>query len=298
MVKNGYLVAERYYGDTEATDANTVMSVSKSFLSALVGIAVEEGYLSLSERVMDYFPEYVTGDLDPRKLEITVRHLLTMTGGLPYDNHGDHWDRWMQSSDWVGFCLAEPLESDPGTEMHYSTCSTHVMSALLTRAIGMSTREFSETHLLDPLGITLGGWRRDPQGYDRGGWDMHFTPRDMARFGELYLGKGKLDRQRIVPRKWVKRTTRPFVRGGAWGPFQELGYGYWWWTARGSNIDKTYLAWGYGGQHIIVVPREKLVIVTSSDANVGWSVADEQEGEVVELVASYLLEPISAMASR
>jgi CubicO group peptidase (beta-lactamase class C family) len=148
--------------------------------------------------------------------------------------------------------------------------------------------------LLDPLGITLGGWRVDPQGIHRGGWDMYFTPRDMARFGQLYLKKGRIDRQRIVPRKWVKRSTRPLVRDGSWGPFQSLGYGFWWWTGRGPDINNTYLAWGYGGQHIFVVPRDGLIVVTASEANVDWDVADAQEIEVLHLVVSELLEPIAA----
>jgi CubicO group peptidase (beta-lactamase class C family) len=298
VVKNGYLIAERYYGDTEPTDANAVMSVSKSFLSALTGIAVGEGYVFLDQPMMDLFPEYAPAILDPRKHEITLRHLLTMTSGLPYDDHADHWNQWMPSSDWVGFCLGLPLADNPGEAWHYSTCSTHIMSAVLTRATGRSTLEFAREHLFEPLDITIGGWRRDPHGYYRGGWDMYFTPRDMARFGHLYLKKGKVDRQRILPRSWVRRTTRTNVRGGSWGSIERWGYGYWWWTGRGSDIHKIYFALGYAGQFIINIPKLEMTIVATADANYDWGPAGEHDEAIMNLLGRYLLEPLKERGSR
>ncbi|MCP4203103.1 MAG: serine hydrolase [bacterium] len=292
VVRNGVLIGERYYGDTRATDANTVLSVSKSFLSALVGIAIRDGYLTLDQPIMDSFPEYVTANMDPRKLEITIRHLLTMTSGLPYDDHDEHWSRWMPSSDWVGFCIGLPLDDNPGEAWHYSTCSTHIMSALLTRAVGMSTLEFAHEHLFQPLGIVIGGWRLDPQGYYRGGWDMYFTPRDLARFGHLYRKKGKLEGRRMIPRKWVRKTTRTNVRGGSWGPMDRWGYGHWWWTGRGADIHKMYFALGYGGQFVINIPKMKMTIVATANANYGWEPAGQHVNAILDLIGEYLLEPL------
>lgn len=292
VVKNGYLVGERYYGGSLPTDANTVMSVSKSFLSAITGIAVRRGYVSLGRPMMDFFPEYATPQLDPRKYDITLRHLLTMTSALPYDDHADHWNQWMPSADWVGFCLGLPLDGNPGEVFHYSTCSTHLMSAILTRATGMSTRDFAQRYLFEPLGITIGGWRQDPQGYFRGGWDMYFTPRDMARFGYLFLERGRVDGRRILTRKWVKRSTRAYARGGEWGGIDEIGYGFWWWTGKGEKIYRMYFALGYGGQFIINIPRLDLVIVASADANYDWEPAGEHVRAIRNLLVRYLLEPL------
>jgi len=292
VVKNGFLVAERYYGDARATDANTVMSVSKSFLSAVAGIAVRRGYLSLGQRMMDFFPEYATPGLDSRKYDITIRHLLTMTSALPYDDHADHWNQWIPSDDWVGFCLGQPLDGNPGEIWHYSTCSTHIMSAVLTRATGMSTQQFAEQYLFGPLGITIGGWRQDPQGYYRGGWDMYFTPRDMARFGYLFLEKGRLDGRRIIAKKWVKKSTRAYVHGGKWGPMDEWGYGYWWWTGKGTEIYRMYFALGYGGQFIINIPKLDMVIVAAADANYAWGPAGAHVRAIRNLIGRYLLKPL------
>lgn len=298
VVRNGFLIAERYYGDTGTTDANTVMSVSKSFLSAITGIAVRRGYLSLGRPMMDFFPEYATPDMDSRKYDITLRHLLTMTSALPYDDHADHWNQWMPSSDWVAFCLGLPLDGTPGEVFHYSTCSTHLMSAILTRATGMSTLEFARQYLFEPLGITIGGWRQDPQGYYRGGWDMYFTPRDMARFGYLFLERGRVDDQRILTKGWVKRSTRAYARGGEWGPIDELGYGYWWWTGKGEKIYRMYFALGYGGQFIISIPKLDMVIVAAADANYDWGPAGEHVRAIRNLLGRYLLKPLKRQSAQ
>jgi len=292
IVKDGHLIAERYYRGTTPTDAKTVMSVSKSLVSALAGIAITQRYLSLSNRMLDFFPEYIAAEMDPRMHDITIRHLLTMTSGLPYDDHDDHWSQWMPSSDWVGFCLSLPLDGNPGEVWNYSTCGTHLLSAILTRATGTSTLQFAQENLFEPLGITIGGWRQDPQGYFRGGWDMYFTPRDMARFGYLYLNNGEVDNDRILSRRWVKKTTRPFARGGSRGAIEELGYGYLWWTGRGSQIHKMYFAAGYAGQYIMNIPRLNVTIVATADANCDWDQASVQAAEIRELIADHLLVPL------
>jgi len=293
VVKNGHLIGERYYRSNEITDANTVMSVSKSFLSALAGIAIRRGHVSLDQRVMDFFPEYSGPDLDPRKGAITVRHLLTMTSGLPFDDHAEHWNGWMSSADWVGFCLQLPLVSDPGATWNYSTCSTHILSAFLTRATGMSTYDFAREFLFEPMGISIGGWRRDPQGYYRGGWDMYFTPRDMARFGFLFMNMGSLDNTRILSRSWVRKSTRPYVSGWTWADLGILGYGFWWWTADWQETYKLYFALGYAGQFIVVVPALELIIVAATDANCDWDEAGEQGAAVRDLITESLLEPMT-----
>ena len=121
---------------------------------------------------------------------------------------------------------------------------------------------------------------------------MYFTPRDMARFGYLYLQKGRVEDRRILSRRWVRRTTRPFARGGSRGAIEELGYGYLWWTGRGSQIHKMYYAVGYAGQYIMNIPKLKVTIVAAADANCGWEEARVQIAEIRELIADTLLVPL------
>jgi CubicO group peptidase (beta-lactamase class C family) len=293
VVRNGVLIGERYYGGTVPTDANTVMSVSKSFLSALIGLAQLQGHLDINLPMLDFFPDYAEG-LDSRKQQITVQHLLTMTGGFPGDEYDVEWARWMQSPDWVGYCLRQSLEDDPGESWHYSTCSTHIASALLSRATGVSTRRYAMRNLFRPLGIEIGGWLVDPQGVHRGGWDMYLAPRDVARFGHLYLRKGRLGGRRILPRRWVRKTTRPSVKGqSSWGSLDHWGYGHWWWTGKRSGIPKFYFGLGYGGQFLINVPKLKVTIVTTADGNYASREANDHELAILGLIVDRLLEPLS-----
>jgi CubicO group peptidase (beta-lactamase class C family) len=293
VVKNGVLIGERYYGETVPTDANTVMSVSKSVLSALVGLALDQGHLDIDQSMLEFFPEYAD-DSDSRKTTITIRQLLTMTAGFPRDEYAEEWSRWLQSPNWLEYCLSQALVDDPGEAWHYSTCSTHIVSALLARATGLPTRRFARRYLFRPLSIQIGGWPTDPQGIHRGGWDMYLTPRDLARFGHLYLEKGKLGRKRLIPRRWVRKTTRSNIRGSnGWGPLDSWGYGHWWWTARGATIPKIYFALGYGGQFVVNVPSLSMTIVAAADGNFGPDEANEHETEILELIVERILEPLS-----
>jgi CubicO group peptidase (beta-lactamase class C family) len=291
VVRNGVLIGERYYGGFGPTYATNAASVSKSILSALVGIAERDGYLDIDQPILDFFPDYAEG-LEARKSDITIRHLLTMTAGYPTDDYGVEWGRWLASPDWVGHCLRQPLEDDPGDAWYYSTCSTHIGSALLTRATGMSARDFAEEHLFEPMEIELGGWRQDPHGYYRGGWDMFFTPRDLARFGHLYLKEGKLGGERIVPKKWVRKTTQRNVKAsGNFAPTR-WGYGHWWWTINEPFIDKMYFALGYGGQFVINIPKLEMTIVATAKEGVSPAVGGKHINAILELIIESILVPM------
>src|SRR3990172_4759605 len=148
--------------------------------------------------------------------------------------------------------------------MIYSTGSTHLLSAILTQATGMSTLEFGRKHLAGPLGISLPAWMQDPQGIYFGGNEMLLTPRDMVTIGELYLGGGALDGQRIVPESWVEASFTPRGRSR----FSGRQYGYGWWIRELGGHD-VYYAWGYGGQFIFIVPDLELVVAMTSSSEPG-----------------------------
>lgn len=261
VARNDTLLAERYWrGVTPHTDVN-IKSASKSVLSALVGLALRDGHLdSLNQRVSEFFPEYFGPETDPRKREITLRHLLTMTSGLEtasFRNYG----RWVSSEDWVGWVLRQPVVAEPGTRMIYSTGSTHLLSVILSRVTGRSTREFAREVLFEPLGIDLGGWQRDPQGHDFGGNNMRLSPRELLRFGQLYLDGGRHDGRQVLPASWVRESLTTHTVNPRFGQ----DYGYLWWIRELGGRRVPY-AWGYGGQFVFLVPELDLVVVTTSTA--------------------------------
>ena len=253
------LVGERYYRGMRADRAVNVKSASKSVISALVGIAVQQKKLRLEQPIAELLPaRYFARITDPQKRAITVRHLLTMTAGLEstsFDNYG----AWVASRDWAQDALRRPMVCAPGSCMTYSTGSSHLLSIILTRASGMTTLEFANRNLFRHLGSGIGGWTRDPQGFYLGGNEMHMTPRQLLRFGRLYLNGGKFGEQQVLSHQWIRESWGEY----ATSPWNGHRYGYGWWTRR-SGAHNIHFAWGYGGQFVFVVPDLELVVVMTS----------------------------------
>ncbi|HEU4340721.1 MAG TPA: serine hydrolase [Candidatus Binatia bacterium] len=256
---DGKLVEERYFNGARPTQTANLKSASKSLLSALIGIAVDRGHLkSLQDGIGKFFPEHLTDKDDAKKKTITIEDLLTMRSGLESTSITNY-ARWVQSSNWVRHVLARPLVDQPGGRMIYSTGNSHLLSAILTKASKMSTFEFAQRYLADPVGIAMPPWMRDPQGIYFGGNEMHLTPRGMLAFGELYLNGGRARDKRVVSETWVKESLKPRTRSSWSG--REYGYGWWIDTLGGHP---SYYAWGHGGQFIFVVPTLKLVVAATS----------------------------------
>lgn len=260
---DGQIVGERYYGGATRTRATNVKSVSKSVISALVGIAIAEGKLdSVRQPIGPLFArELRTGDDAQEKREITVADLLSMRAGLESTSFGAY-GRWVRSSNWVRAALERPMVDDAGGPMIYSTGNTHLLSAALTRVTGMSTLAYARRKLGEPLGIEIPAWPRDPQGIYFGGNDMRLTPRAMIAIGELYRNRGKVGKRQIVPAWWVDSSF--VVR--TFSPWNGHGYGWGWW-GRPAGEYRVHFAWGYGGQFIFIVPELRATVVMTSTAN-------------------------------
>ena len=259
---DGELMAEWYFNGATATKLANLKSVSKSVISALVGLAVRDGHLSgVAETIDTYFPNDLANADDPRKRDITIEDLLTMRSGLETTSNRNY-GRWVHSRNWVRHILTRPMVEAPGERMIYSTGSTHLVSAILTQATGMSTLEFARVQLGTPLGITLRPWLADPQGIYFGGNEMYLRPRDMLKFGELYLNCGRAAGQQILPEEWIHRSTTGHTQSRRSG--REYGYGWWIRTLGGH---RAFYAWGYGGQFIFVVPDLDLAVVMTSRAD-------------------------------
>lgn len=267
ITRNGYLIGERYFHFYTQHDSQAIHSVSKSILSALVGIAIDRKYIhSVNQKIMGFFPEYTAILVDNRFMDITIRQLLTMTAGLPANESSpgirNAYELQMLSSDNpVEFIFSHPLDHNPGEEYHYSNASSHLLSVIITKATAMSTKAFAERYLFAPLQISVRDWLRDAQGYYYGGFRMYFVPRDLARFGQLYLNLGNIDGdRRILPQQWVQDSIRYQVQGDF------FGYGYLWRLYRVFNYN-CYFAWGYGGQFILNIPELNMTIVTIANPN-------------------------------
>lgn len=298
VIRNDFLVAEDYYNGYNPTRPHIIMSVSKSFLSAITGVALQRGYIdSLGEKVMDYFPEYGYEGIDSRKYQISIRHLLTMRMGIrdeSDDNYGVYWSLY-NSSNWIKATIESPLISDPGERMQYNTFQTHLLSAIITKATGRSTLEFATESLFDSMKIDVDAWERDPQGYYFGGNGMYFTPQEMAVLGCVYLHQGKFEGIQVVPETWVDLTLSPstdFAHPNAWGALRNYNYAYLWWLGEIGG-ESLFMGYGYGGQFVIVFPELNLIVVSTANHWVDPNTSTNQEWAIFSLIEKYILPSIT-----
>jgi CubicO group peptidase (beta-lactamase class C family) len=267
IIKNDKLVAEKYFNDGAINLKSNLQSATKSYMSALVGIAVDRSCLTnLDQPFLDFFPEYADQIEDPHKEEITIRHLLQMRAGYPWEeSHPDLWDGLL-SGDFLGMMVHYPLISDPGTEFHYSNVSSHFLAAIVARACGEDLRIFAEKKLFSPIGAELGEWYTLDDGYPMGATGMHVTPRDAAKFGLLYLNDGIFNGKQIISSDWVYASLQsysddpndPDLKVGR--NFKRVGYGYQWWKIQ-SGETLYDVALGHGGQQVALLDEHDMVIV-------------------------------------
>ncbi len=265
--RDGVLVAEAYFRGFGQHSLNTVWSVTKSFNSALIGIAIDEGYIeSVDQAIGDYLGAVVP-NLEPEKGSITIRQLLTMSCGLPWVEEAldSEYPDWIASDDHLMYVLSKPLAYTPGERFDYSDGAAHLASAVLSEAVGMTAHEFARAHLFDPLDFGPTEWWVDNRGYNFGGVGLGISSRDMVKFGRLYLEGGSSDGQRIVSSDWVDESTRAQIRTDSDDPDSQE-YGYFWWID-GCGVHSCYRASGYSGQLIFAVPDLDLVVAITSD----WS---------------------------
>lgn len=286
VIRNGYLVSETYFNGYGRDVPHQLWSVTKSFLSACVGIALDQGLIDdIDNRVMDYFPEYAYEGMDPRFNDITVRNLLAMRMGI--DNEQNNLIPVISTDNWIRETFRLPLLYDPGTKFSYNSLQSLLLSAILTRTSGMTARQFAEQYLTGPLGIEISDWGSDPQGNTIGGYALYITPREMALLGYLYMNGGVINGKQILSREWINISwQKTNLRDGSWGVLTEYNYGYHWWIGKMRGYD-LFIAWGMGGQFIFCVPDQDLIVVVTSNPDISWD--NNQEYPVLELVSEYIL---------
>ncbi|GLY99074.1 serine hydrolase [Actinoplanes sp. NBRC 103695] len=259
VIRNGALVFERYYHGSAKNQSNNVHSASKGIWGAAFGIAIEQGLIPGADAtIASILPSRYVQKMSSETRKIKVRDLLTMTSGIRWQEDASE-NRIERTSDWVGAILELPRAAKSGARFNYSTGDTHLSSAVLTSAVGTTACEFTHRHLLAPMGVVAEHWGRDPQGYFSGGYNFYVTPRELAKFGLLYLRDGRWNGRQLVPAAWVRASMTKQVDAGA--PYG-FGFGFWLRDIAGHHVA---MAWGYGGQLIYIVKDLDLVVVMTTN---------------------------------
>jgi CubicO group peptidase (beta-lactamase class C family) len=278
IIKSGYLVFEEYFKDWDSLSPHQLYSTTKSVTSALVGIAVDQGLFSVDDPVLNFFSEYSFDNIDSRKLNMTVEHLLNMQSGLDWDewtydyyNPNNHYNQMLSSPDWVQYILDKPMATDPGSTFVYCGGASHLLQAIIDRTASLSTLDFAKQFLFDPLGITPGLWESSPNYVVCGAHDLHLTPRDMAKFGYLFMNNGSWDGKQLISKNWILNSTRvkPIQVSTNYG--NPISYGYQWWVQNETFDYYLYYTSGLYGQRIHCFPDLDLIFVTTSEISYDWN---------------------------
>ncbi len=258
--QEGEIIAQKSFNGRNIERPFNIKSASKSIIGLLTGIAVEKGFIpSIEEPIKTYFSEYFEENPDSIKESITIRNLLTMQSGLRSTSSGNY-GAWVISDNWIEYALSQDFVTEIDSRMVYSTGTSHLLSVIISKASGMSTKAFAENYLFDPMNIRVGGWDKDPQGYFMGGNNLALKPADMIKIGQLMLNNGRYGDQQLISKEWVKDSFGTYT----YSNYNPYGYGYQWWNQTIGGY-KTFFAWGSGGQYIFIIPElETVVVITSS----------------------------------
>ncbi|MHA2353026.1 MAG: serine hydrolase, partial [Candidatus Thorarchaeota archaeon] len=262
-------------------------SVTKSVVSSLIGIAIDQGFIdNTSQLLLDFFPDRTIGNMSTWKEEITLEDVLRMRTGFEWDedNYEEYNDFFAMtdSDDWVQYVLDRPMAYEPGSTFYYNSGNSHLLAAIINETTGMTPLAYADQHLFGHLGITNRQWLPDPQGINFGGSNLALKPRDMAKFGLLFLNNGIWDTQQVVSSDWVNRSSH-----GPATPYGGTSYGYQWWI---NDYQNWYSARGYNGQLIYVIPEQDAVVVFSSDNTGEWQY-NSWVSQVINAITNNYPEP-------
>ena len=296
VFKDGYLVAEDYFNGGSPDRQSKIQSVTKSITSALVGIAIDEGCISgVDQKMMDFFPELEDRINDPRKFDITIQQLLQMRAGFPWEESTPELMDLLFSGFHNDTLVHVPLVRDPGSDSEYSNLTSHILGMVVARACGTDLKSFATEHLFGPMGIEPGFWQQDWDDNYLGFADLDLSSTDLAKFGLMVSNRGEYDGQQIVPASWLEESLQSYSKK-TWkfrvGPnWKANEYGYQWWSIKAGNY-RYHMAWGHGGQQIVLVDELNLVIVLLADAlyaqhgDEPWKIEKGNLNLVADFVAS------------
>jgi CubicO group peptidase (beta-lactamase class C family) len=252
IVRHGHVIAETSWAPYERDAPQLLFSVSKSFTAMAVGFAIEEGLVTLDDRVIDRLAEVSPANPSAELQQVRIRHLLEMTVG--HDTEPADW----HEGDWARTILAAPLAHEPGAHWTYNTAATYLLAVIVQQVADARLVDYLRPRLFDPLGFGDVTWEQSPQGYDVGGYGMSARPEELAAFGQLLLQRGAWNGEQIVPAAWVDTATSAHADNSAnpGGADWTQGYGYHFWRCRHGG----YRADGAFGQYVVVLPEHDAVI--------------------------------------
>ncbi|GAB3267155.1 hypothetical protein GCM10027347_35660 [Larkinella harenae] len=285
VVRHGKVVAEGWWAPYAPALKHTLYSLSKSFTSSAIGMAVAEKKLTVEDKVVSFFPNEVPATVSPNLAAMRVKDLLMMATGHDKDSTGSL--RSDPDNNWVKAFLAQPVEHEPGTFFVYNSGATYMLSAIIQKVTGQKLVDYLKPRLFDPLGIEGADWETDPKGIDTGGWGLRVRTEDIAKFGQLYLQKGLWNGKQLLPAAWVEEATKFQIQSkGGSRPKEEndwlQGYGYQFWRCRNG----AYRGDGAFGQYCIVLPRQDTVIAITSETGNMQGILDEVWKHILPAVQS------------
>src|SRR6516164_2626528 len=260
LVRHGRVVGEGWWKPEAPDKPHVLHSLSKSFNSTAVGLAIAEGKLSLDDPVLKFFPDVAPAELSENLKAMKVRDLLTMTCGHDVEA------KRVNGAPSVKAFLAQPVPHEPGTHFLYNTLGSYTLSAIVTKATGQTSLEFLKPRLFEPLGIENPDWPSSPEGNSLGGYGLKLCTEDIAKFGQLYLQKGKWNGKQLVPQNWVEQATRKQVPNDQEGHSKigidwVQGYGLQFWRC----THNAFRGDGAAGQFCVVIPEKDAVIAITAE---------------------------------
>jgi len=286
VIKDGYIVAEYYFNKNTISTFQPSYSIAKAFVASLTGVAIKKGYINgVDDKIADYFPQLQGDNVQPEKNEISIKHLLTMTSGIQWNEeelllNGDNDLLSMRtgSTNFVNYVLNKPVIDTPGTVWNYSSGMPVLLAGLIENATGQLAFDFAKDNLFNSLGITNIEWASDPEGHTIGAWGILTTVRNYAKLGYLYLNNGIWDGTRLLPEYWVSDSYTPPLEN-----YPQFGYMFWTAQRYPNDIDtripeETYMAVGLFQKYIVIIPSKNMILVRfgndAATGELGWDTAE------------------------
>jgi len=259
LLRHGKVVAEGWWSPYAPELPHVLFSLSKSFTSSAVGLAVAEGHFSLDDLALSFFPDDAPAEVSEHLKAMRVRHLLAMCTGHDTDTMPNIVEQ--PDGNWIRGFFQVPVVHEPGTHFLYNTGATYILSAIVQKTTGQKLVDYLQPRLFEPLGIENPTWEESPQGINTGGFGLNIRTEDIARFGQLYLQKGMWEGKRILSEAWVEEATAFHISNGD-DPKNDWaqGYGYQFWRCK----NNAYRGDGAFGQYCIVMPEQDAVLAITS----------------------------------
>jgi CubicO group peptidase (beta-lactamase class C family) len=295
VARNNVVVADEYFIADRTDTTNNIRSVTKSVLSALIGIAIDKGFINSIDDEIGPYLKIDASELDDEKDKITIKQLLTMSAGFPWqelDATATDYVKWVKAGNQVDYVLALPLVNLPETVFTYNSGASHLLSVILEHATGKSAYKFAREFLFQSLGINRSlVWSVDQQEYYNGSSTLRLGPHEMLKIGQLFLNNGLYNGKQIISSIWVVLSTQTHINTSDAVPFG-TDYGFLWWIGSTNGRD-FYFANGWGGQFILNVPDLNLTIVAQSDWVAGGRPAHEQWWNTINIIMNQILPAVN-----